>query len=180
MRSVNRHQYQEGEKMGVVITETDSGTKKKLMRHLDKISKELPEAIAKELDEIWMRIWYDAIDRCPKITGALAASINVIEGTVGAGGGAGKMMSPRQVIGFLVGQDIFNRTITAGDVTVINFETKKSTAEYAQWVHEGHKMRDGRFWFGVPFLTDALAAHEAELMDAVNRAMKELKLTRRD
>jgi hypothetical protein len=145
------------------------------MQEMENISKELPKAVAEELNKVWMKIWEDAIDRCPKKTGALAASINVIEGAIGLIG-AGLTMNPRSTIG----QFIFDRTLTAGDVTVINPETKKPTSEYAQWVHEGHIMRDGHMWEGVPFLTEALKAHEAELESAIAKALKELKANQKE
>ena len=162
--------------MAVVVTESDNGTKQKVMDNLNDINEELPSAIMQELDAIWMAIWMDAIAFSSKTmdTGALAASINVIEGGMGEGGGMGLSRTPRQP----VGNWIFDRSITAGDVSVVNPKTGKTTAMYADWVHDGHAMRDGTFWQGNPFLTDALDAHEAELEAAVEKAMKEMESLR--
>jgi hypothetical protein len=162
--------------MSVVITESDNGTKGRVKQTLRDISTELPAQVAQELEDVWNRIWMDAIDLCPKKTGALAASINVISGGIGVGGGLGQERTARSPIS----NWIFDRTIVAGDETVINPETGKTTAEYAEWVHDGHIMRDGTFWEGVPFLTQALMAHEAELEAAVAKAMKELGIDRGD
>jgi hypothetical protein len=164
--------------MGVVIKETDDGTKQKVMSFLSDASVELPQKVADILNDIWNRILMDAIDFSSKTmdTGALASSINVIQGGLVAGGGLGQERSSRKP----VSNWIFDRTIVAGDETIINPLTGKSTAMYAEWVHDGHIMRDGIFWEGNPFLTDALAAHEDELNAAVDRAMKELGLSGSD
>lgn len=160
--------------MAVVIQESDNGTKQEVMETIGNIERELPQEIADELSRIWYEIWMDAIEFCSKTmdTGALASSINVIEGGMVVQGGMGLSRTPRQPIG----NWIFDRSIIAGDVTVINPKTGKPTSLYAEWVHDGHMMRDGTFWEGNPFLQDALDAHEAELDMAVERAMKELGL----
>ena len=160
--------------MAIVISETDDGTKQRVMETIGKIAEDLPEEIAKELDQIWWSIWMDAIEFCSKTmdTGALASSINVIEGGMVVEGGMGLSRTPRTSIG----NWIFDRSIVAGDATVINPKTGQPTSLYAEWVHDGHMMRDGTFWEGNPFLQDALDAHEAELEMAVERAMHELGL----
>lgn len=160
--------------MGIAIYETDDGTKEKLIVNIAEIQTELPQEIAAELEKIWYEIWMDAIDFCSKTmdTGALASSINVIEGGMIIGGGMGMSRTPREPIG----NWIFDRSIIAGDVSIINPKTGKSTALYAEWIHDGHMMRNGSFWEGNPFLQDALDAHEAELEAVVDRALHELEL----
>jgi len=171
-----KFQLRKGEKMGMAISEDDNGTKQALMESLENIAEKLPEEVAAELNRIWWEIWMDAIDFCSKTmdTGALASSINVIEGGMVVSGGMGMSRIPRQPIG----NWIFDRSIIAGDETVMNPLTGKSTALYAEWVHDGHIMRDGTFWEGNPFLQDALDAHEAELEEAVDKAMRELGLSK--
>lgn len=158
--------------MAVVVYESDNGTKQMVMDTIQSISEELPEGVATELDRVWWAIWMDAIAFCSKTmdTGALASSINVVEGGMVVQGGMGMSRTPREP----VGNWIFDRSIVAGDVTVINPKTGKPTALYADWIHDGHAMRDGTFWEGNPFLTDALAAHEEELNAATEKAMREL------
>ena len=160
--------------MGMAISESDNGTKQEVMETIGNVEKELPQEIADELARIWYEIWMDAIAFCEKTmdTGALASSINVIEGGMVVGGGMGLSRTARQPIG----NWIFDRSIIAGDETIINPKTGKSTALYAEWIHDGHLMKDGVFWEGNPFLQDALDAHEAELEAAVDKAMRELGL----
>jgi hypothetical protein len=158
--------------MGMAIIESDDGTKQEVIETIENVEKKLPEEIAAELNQIWWAIWMDAIDLCNKLTGALASSINVIEGGMVVEGGMGMSRTPRMPIG----DWMFNRSIIAGDITIINPITGKPTSMYAEWVHEGHAMRDGTIWEGNPFLTDALDAHEEELNAAVDKAMEELGL----
>jgi len=42
------------------------------------------------------------------------------------------------------------------------------------WVHDGHVMPDGRWWFGVPFLTNAFDKYESELIKATEDAIEAL------
>jgi hypothetical protein len=161
--------------MVIIISETDDGTKMKTKYEIEKFSRKLPEEIRAELEEIWDKIWMEAINLCPIDTGALASSIKVLEGASetlgGMGGGNVKTVTAGPS---LSGELVFDRTIMAGDEIIINPKTGKSTAVYASLVHDGHMMRDGTFWHGVPFLTEAVAKYEGELMAAVDKAIQEL------
>jgi len=146
----------------VVIEESDGGTKALMKKKLKKMKESVDQAIAGELNLVWANILNDAIRFCPKETGALASTIKIIEGMLG-GLGMGRM----------VGKAVFDRTIIAGDATIINPKSGIPVI-YASWVHDGHIMPDGTFWGGIPFLTEALANNEGDLMKAVERALKRL------
>lgn len=162
--NLRKHHKDRGrDNMPVSITESDNGTKDKVANEIARIGYELPEAVRAELDEIWAKIEQAAIDICPKDTGALASTIKTSEG-----GGAIGMTS-------MSTNDIYNKTLIAGDEAVINRKTGKSTAEYAGWIHDGHMMRDGTFWNGVPFLVEGFMMYEEELNAAIDKALSELQ-----
>jgi hypothetical protein len=148
------------------ITETDNGTKQRTIQDYEDIRDNLESTIAQEHDIVWQAIKDLAIDLCPKETGALASSIE-LESEGGSGAiGQNKTTST-------VGGDFYSNSIYAGNGSVINPISGKSTAEYALFVHDGHMIGD-IMWEGVPFLTEAVAAYEDELEAAVNRALDEL------
>jgi hypothetical protein len=119
-------------------------------------SDDFEEQLASELDAVMEKIRDAAIELCPKDTGALASSITIDNsGIVSAG-------------------DFYGNSISAGSEDVINPKTGKPTSEYASLVHDGHAMRDGTFWEGIPFLTEAFDMYFEELEACVDRAMKEL------
>jgi hypothetical protein len=122
---------------------------------LAQIRDDLEDEMRTELLAVLEKIKALAIELCPKDTGSLASSVSLEEGTLQAG-------------------DFYNGSIFAGSDDIINPKTKRPTSEYVLFVHEGHLMPDGSFYEGVPFLTEAIMAYEAELDEAVNRAMKEL------
>lgn len=142
------------------IFESDNGTKAECRKKLEKFQETLPEEIRKRLDMVWDKIWNDAIMLCPIETGALAASIKVIEGGMGG------------FLGGIVAFPIYDKTIVAGDIAVTNPKTNIPTSEYALLVHDGHPTKGGGFVSANPFLLDALRMNEAELMEAVDEAMK--------
>ena len=146
------------------ITESDDGTKGRTKQEVQDISDNLPEAIAHELDIVWQKIRDLAIDLCPKETGALASSIELE-----SEGGSGTISATSTS-----GGDFYSNSIFAGNDDVVNPISGKPTSEYAILVHDGHMMKDGMFWEGVPFLTEAVAAYEDELDAAVDRALDEL------
>lgn len=149
--------------MGMAISETDNGTKQVVADTMRDYGVALPEAIAAELDTIWDQIRNDAIDLCPKESGALASSIELeSEGGSGARG-----------IASVSGNEFYHNAIYAGNDDTHN-ERGQPTSLYVNWVHDGHKMPNGSFWEGVPFLTQALENHEAELEEAVDRALQEM------
>jgi hypothetical protein len=128
-----------------------------VMAQLAEIRDGIEDELRAELDAIMERVKEAAISLCPADTGSLRSSIRLDSGTIQAG-------------------DFYGSNIYAGDETV-NPKTGKTTAEYAQLVHDGHAMRDGSFWEGIPFLSDAMAQYEGELESAVDMALAELGKT---
>jgi len=161
--------------MVIAVFEMDDGTKIRCKEEMERMSRELPEQFKLELEEIWDKIYQAAIELCPKATGSLANSIYLLEGATRILGGLTGNIKTVTAGPSLSGEIVCDRTITAGDEMVINPDTLKPTSEYASLVHDGHSMRDGTFWHGVPFLTDAVAMYEDELNAAVERALQELE-----
>lgn len=152
--------------MTIVISEDDAGTKRKTINALEKTRKDIAAGrdITKELDRIWRAIKDDAYNLCPKDTGALANSIRIVKIPTGA------MISGWSRIKEV---SIYDRSIVAGDITKTNPKTKKPV-DYATWVHDGHRMPDGKLFTGVPFLTEAIALHDEDLNKAIQRALKKI------
>jgi len=150
--------------MSVGVFEESGGTKGRVMGSLMEIQERMDEMIAEQLEEVWQKIYDAAVAMCPKDTGALASSIKIIEGAVGEFGGGGGTLE----------RWIFDRSIIAGDAMIINPRTGLATDQYAFLVHDGHRMRNGMFWEGEPFLDEALAMYWDELEAAVDKAMKEM------
>lgn len=152
--------------MPVVVEEDDAGTKKETKKATEKLKKDLDDGteIAKELDKVWKAIKDDAYNACPKETGALARTIRVVKIPMGVSvGGLSRIKE----------LTIFDRSIVAGDITKTNPKTGKPI-DYASWVHDGHRMKDGRMFAGVPFLTMAMAKHDVDLNKAIEKALKKL------
>jgi hypothetical protein len=140
--------------MGMAVSiELDEKTKHRDMAILATIRDELESEVIQELELVCQKILAEAIALCPVDTGALRSSINMVSGTISAGDFAGFQLF-------------------AGDESIINPKTHKSTAEYALLVHDGHAMPDGSFWEGMPFLEQAYAEYADELEEAINRAIK--------
>ena len=156
-------------KMAIDIQVTDDGTTQEVYDTVEYIKEELTSYIAIELQEVWENIRNLAIEICPKDTGALASSI-MLE-SEGGGGGVYQNFQPVQVSG---DGDFYSNSIYAGDASIINPKTGEPTDLYALFVHDGHAMRDGGFYEGVAFLTDAVDAYEGELDSCVDRAMTEM------
>lgn len=152
--------------MPVIVEETDAGTKKKAKEALQKLKSDFEKGniISKELNRVMMKIKSDAKTLCPKDTGTLAGTIRISRIPMGTMIGAWSHVKA---------VTIFNMSIVAGDLTAINPKYNRP-CDYAAWVHDGHKMRDGSFWAGVPFLTEAIAMNEGELDKAIKRALKKL------
>ena len=125
-------------------------------RQLEEIRDKLCEQIINELDAILEAIKADAISLCPKDTGALASSISTTGGATGSS------------------SNFYEASIYAGDPSVVNPKSGKGTDEYAELVESGHALRDGTFWEGSGFLSQAMMMHEGELEECVNRALAEL------
>lgn len=152
--------------MAVVVEESDAGTKKKAKEALQRLRRDFQggKLISKELMRVMTKIKNDAKVACPKETGTLAGTIRLVKIPMGAMTGGWSHVKAIT---------IFNMSIVAGDLTAINPKYNKP-CDYAAWVHDGHKMRDGSFWSGKPFLTEAIAMNSAELDKAVEKALKKL------
>jgi hypothetical protein len=118
---------------------------------------DFPDAVASELQAVMEKVKETAVDLCPKDTGALASSISLESGSISAS---------RQ-------GDFFEANIYAGSPDIINPKTGKATSDYAMLVHDGHMMKDGSMYEGVPFLVEAIMMYESEIEEAVNRALQE-------
>jgi len=143
------------------IEENDNGTKRGVRETMKRMEKDLTEETKAELEAIWSLIEQAAVDLCPKDTGALASTVKSSEG-----GGEGTISAS---------SDIFNKSLIAGDDGVINPKTGKPTSMYAGLVHDGHTMRDGTMWEGIPFLVEALLMYEGELEQAVDKAVQNIQ-----
>jgi len=142
---------------------SDDGSFENVELSLQEIRDNIEQQIALELDIIWEQIRDLAIEICPKETGALASSIEIEnEGGSGSIGVSG-----------ISGGEFYSSSIYAGNESVVNPVTGKTTAEYALFVHDGHAMPNGMFYEGVPFLADAVAAFQAELDACVDKAMSD-------
>jgi hypothetical protein len=143
---------------------TDNGTIRLVEEDIEYIRENLCTEIAAELDVVWGKIRDLAIELCPKESGALASSIE-LESEGGSG-----MIGVSQTA---QGGEFYSNAIYAGNDQTFNREGQP-TSQYAVAVHEGHLLKNGMFWEGNPFLTDAIDYYDAELNSAVDRALSEL------
>jgi hypothetical protein len=148
------------------IYKEDKGSNKDTIEALENLEKDIgkSKAIEDELTKVWEKIRMDAFTDCPMDTGSLASTIRVIKTPLGS------MMSGNSPIKSIT---IFDRTIVAGDNMTINPKTNKGV-DYASLVHDGYS-KGGYINNGKPFLTNALAKNDAELMEAVNKALDKLE-----
>lgn len=163
------HRYVGDDKMVVVIEESDGGTKKKAREAIQNLKKDFKTGniIAKELRKVMIKIREDAKLICRQEaydTGTLYRTIRISRIPMGVMTGGWSHVKAIT---------IFNMSVVAGDLTKINPKTNRP-CDYASWVHDGHRMRDGSFFSGVPFLTEAVAKNAAELEKAIERALKKL------
>ncbi|GEM_PF-1699953 len=152
------------------LEETDNGSKKKVSEELGGLGKKLNDDLRERLEKIWNDIYNDAVAECPVDTGSLVTSIKlVVDDSNLEGGGAGIDISSSGM-----SENVYNGTITAGDDAIINPKNGIPTSTYAIMVHDGHFTVDGTWVEGIPFLSDALDKHSAELEAAIDDAMKEV------
>jgi len=146
--------------MGVVVSKDLKG-KRETEKALERTKKDFNKGkdVYAELDRVWRMIKDRAYANCPKRRGFLANTIRVTSMPVGAMTGSWSRVKAIQV---------FNKTIIAGDIT--------KGVDYATWVHDGHKIKgtSNKRVEGMPFLTEAIAAYDTELNDAIQRALKKL------
>lgn len=149
----------------VALQESDGGTKKKTAKALEKTRKRFKKGkeVEAKLDRVWQKVERAAINYCPVKYGDLKRTIRIVKIPVGQMSGAWSRVKELT---------IFDRSIIAGDITKMN--TMGKPINYATWVHDGHRMRNGRMWAGVPFLTMALAQYDSEINKAIDEALKEI------
>jgi hypothetical protein len=145
--------------MSTVIHETGRG-KEETKKSLEDFSEDIQEQVKQELEELIDKIVEDAIALCPKDTGSLASSIQKGEGGVLTAGEPNTFM------------DVI---ISAGDPSIVNPKTGKSTDEYVNYVHDGHPFKGGKgYYLGVPFLVEALLFNEDAIEELIDKALQDL------
>jgi len=160
--------------MVIGLEETDNGSKEKTQKEVKKFMDSISEEAKQRLEEVWNAIYNEAIANCPIDTGSLVGTIKlqteneISEEMQGVGGSYVMEGGGEKAV------SIFNGTITAGDDAVINPKNNMPTTVYAALVHDGHFDRAGNWIEGVFFLTDAIDAHELELEEAIDAALKSL------
>lgn len=148
--------------MSVQLSETDSGTKRLAINKLAETSKRITPELREELERVWDRILMDAIGECPRISGALASTIRIVEGSFGG------------MMGGIAERMVFDRTIIAGDETISN-PRGTPTSHYAKSVHDGYThWKSGRWVTGYPFLEIALDKNMPDLERAIEKVLKSL------
>jgi hypothetical protein len=154
--------------MGMVIEETDEGTKPLVAAELQRIPDQITEETKAKLDAIWDKIYEAALMLCPVDTGTLLSTIRIVSsGEIGGLGGGED--SPEGGAGEKA-ITIYDSTIIAGDESVRNEKTGEPCI-YAEWVHDGHFCRGERWVEGVPFLEMAIDMYAEELDEALDEVM---------
>jgi hypothetical protein len=148
--------------VSIGIIESDNGTKLGTIKKLQELDENMNEELRRRLEEVWDKILMDAISECPMESGALASTIRIVEGAFGG------------MMGGIVGRMVFEKSITAGDETVMN-PKGTPTSHYASSVHDGYThWKSGRWIAGYPFLDIAIDKNFDELERAIEEAMKTL------
>lgn len=148
------------------VEETDNGTKRQTREALQKTRDNFKKGkdIEFELTKVWNKVKEDAYDGCPKDTVSLASTIRVVKIPLGQLSSAWSRIKEITM---------FDRSIVAGDITKINPKTKRPV-DYAVFIHDGFTRKNGRFYNGVPFLSNALALNSEEINRAIERALRKL------
>jgi hypothetical protein len=147
------------------IKETDNGTKRRTIGQIADFQKKFDNETRQGLENVWNKIYEDAVANCPVDTMSLVGTIKLVTGDK-----AGQQVLNSTIIGSGMSQTVFNGTITVGDDAVINPKNGIPTSWYAIWVHDGHWDAGGKWVAGRPFLSDAFDKYEAELMAAIAKA----------
>jgi hypothetical protein len=124
--------------------------------------------VKSRLEDVWHKIYEMAVMNCPVDTMTLVGTIRMITGLDAYGSSAMGGGAPSGGYGV----SMFNGTITVGDSTV-NPKNRKTSAEYAALVHDGNATASGGWVPARPFLTDALAYYESELLEAIDEALRD-------
>lgn len=155
--------------MGIAIIETDSGTKKKIVKASEKFQLKVTEEIKDKIEDWKMAVYCDAVEKCPKVTGTLAATIRW-EPSGYIGGGGEKVVMP---LGGEEGETLFDEVLVAGGL-LVNPRTG-IICNYAEWVHDGvaTPYRGAMKRAPQPFLTDALYSNMDALINILIEAYNE-------
>lgn len=146
--------------MVVVVRETDGGSKKRAMRATYGTARAGATATQHEMLHWLSKVVMLAKTYCPKETGTLATTIRIVT-QAPTGGFFEVVKNPLE-------NDIgVTALITAGG-WLVNPKTG-FICDYAQAVHDGHLTRGGGYYAGVPFLTMAIDASEAEYQQMVKK-----------
>jgi len=160
---------------GLVVTESDEGTKEKLKQTIKKDKKEIAESFEQAMENWWEKVWETARNLCIEYgaidTWTLWNSIRIedVLGAVGGtymGGPAYEVMAGPEV------QAEITKMIVAGGGGFINPKTGKE-CNYAESVHEGtgKNIEQGPR----PFLSDAINQNMAELDAIIAKFLKEIE-----
>lgn len=149
----------------IVLKETDNGTKSRLQSDLKEFHEKFNDEVRSALEDVWDKIYEEAVVNCPVDTMSLVGTIKLVTGDV-----LGQQVSNSTIIGSGMSMTLFNGTILVGDDAVINPKNNIPTSWYAIWVHDGHFNRDGVWVEGQPFLSDAFDKYEAELNAVMAKA----------
>jgi hypothetical protein len=156
--------------MGVVVIETDFGTKRATLLRLEEMRDKKKAMLEQKMYKYWQKVYMTAIEECPKDTGALAASIRLRkkgETTQPSSGPYGISMASGDVE--------IEWYITAGGAGSINPKHNREV-DYAQAVHEGYRDAGGKWHPPNRFLERAFQKCNKELfrfMDEVGRWYEE-------
>ncbi len=151
--------------MMIGLNETDNGTKRRLQSDLQSFHRKFDNETRMALEDVWQKIYEEAVANCPVDTMSLVGTIKLVTGD-----SAGQQIPTSNIIASGMSMTLFNGTITVGDDAVVNPKNNIPTSWYAIWVHDGHFNRDGRWVNGQPFLSDAFDKYEAELNTALSKA----------
>ena len=145
------------------IFESDGGTKKRTQNDLKDFMKKFTKESKQGLEDVWNKIYEDAVANCPVDTMSLVGTIRMVTDSSNPSSGSSQAIGGQGPTGYSI--TIFNGAITVGDEAVINPKNGIATSVYASIVHDGSIYVAGR-----PFLTDAFLKYEQELYDAVAQA----------
>lgn len=146
--------------MVVIVRETDSGSKKRAMQATYRTAHAGATTTQNEMLKWLSKVVMLAKSLCPVETGTLARTIRIVT-QAPTGGFFEVVKNP------LENKIGVTALITAGG-WLVNPKTG-FICDYAQAVHDGHLTRGGGYYAGVPFLTMAIDASEAEYQEMVKK-----------
>lgn len=148
--------------MSIVITETDMGTKKKTLKAIARTYSVVNSVSRKKWDEWWNQVLHDAIELCPKLTGALSRTIRIEN--------IGTLTMPytaESYVGIQETNELVDKMIVAGgEIDMVT----GVYVDYAEAVHDGYVSSGGNWIQGRPFLTQAIDMN----LPSLNRKNEEI------